>query len=1698
MTEGSLLEMTAAGTIDFGDVDLNDAHVTSVMPDGAGYLGTFVADVTNDSTGDGSGQVTWLFSANNALRQSISAGQVLVQTYTVVIDDGQGGTASQLVTITITGTNNAAVITGDSIGAVVEAGGVNNGIPGTPTDSGDLFADDTDDADNSWEAVGSPTASANGYGTFTVSEFGVWIYTLDNNNAAVQALNGTATLTDSFTVATVDGTEQLVTVTIAAQNDAPVITGDAAGNVIEAGGVNNGTAGVPTDSGDLNSTDVDNSADGWQVVLAGAATANGYGSYALSAAGVWTYTLNDSNAAVQGLNVGGALADSFTVATIDGTLRVVSITIDGANDAAVITGDAAGDVIEAGGINNGAPGVPTDIGDLDSTDVDNPADAWQAVAAGAATVNGYGSYALTAAGVWTYTLDNSNAAVQGLNGAATLTDSFTALTEDGTAHVVSITITGANDTPVAVADGNAGDAVIESGVVAGDPSAAGNVLTNDTDVDTGDSKTVTEVNGSALNVGAPLVGIYGTLTLLADGSWSYALNDADLETNALAEGQVVTDVFSYTVSDANGATSSAALTITITGGNDAPVVTGAVDSGEVTEGALPVMVADGTIDFGDVDLTDAHVTSVTPGGTGYLGTFAADVTNVSTGDGIGQVTWLFAANNVLRQSLGDGQVLVQTYTVVIDDGRGGTDSQLVTITITGTNDAAVITGDSTGAVVEAGGVNNAIPGTPTDSGDLNSTDVDDPADSWEEVVAPTASANGYGTFTITAAGVWTYTLDNSNPTVQSLPAGGSIDDSFTVATIDGTSQVVSITITGTNDAPVAVADGNGGDAVIESGIAAGDPSAAGNVLTNDIDPDIGDSRTVTAVNGSALNVGAPLVGIYGTLTLLADGSWSYALNDADPDTNALAQGQLVSDAFSYTVSDTSGAISSAALTITITGGNDAPVVTGAVDNGTVTEDLPPEAAVGTIDFGDVDLNDAHVTSVTPGGAGYLGTFTASVTNASTGDGVGQVTWQFAANNALLQFLNDNQVLVQTYTVGIADGHGGTASQLVTVTINGTNDAAVISGDSIGAVVEAGGVNNAIAGTPTDSGNLDSTDVDDPADSWEAVVSQTASANGYGTFTITAAGVWTYTLDNTNAAVQAIPAGGSLADSFTVATLDGTSQVVSITITGSNDAPVAVADGNGSDLVIESGVNPGDTPFAGDPSATGNVLTNDTDVDTGDTRTVTAVNGAAVNVGQPLVGIYGTLTLLADGSWSYALNNADPDTNALAQGQVVTDAFTYTMADANGATSSAALTIAITGTNDAPVAVADGNAGDAVTESGVVTGDPSAAGNVLTNDTDVDTSDSKTVTAVNGSALNVGAPLVGIYGTLTLLANGSWTYALNNTDPDTDALMQGQIVTDAFTYTMADANGASSAAGLTITITGTNDAPVAVDDSNAGDAVTETGVVVGDPSAAGNVLTNDTDVDTGDTRTVTAVNGATANVGAPLVGLYGTLTLLANGSWTYTLNDADPDTNALTQGQAASDAFTYTVSDANGGSSTAALTIAITGANDAPVAVDDGNAGDAVTESGVVVGDPSATGNVLTNDIDPDSGDTKTVTEVNGSAANAGASLVGTYGTLTLLADGSWTYTLNDADPDTNALAQGQIVTHVVTYSVSDTSGATSSASLTITITGGNDAPVVTGAVDSGEVTEGSQPVLEVDGTIDFGDVDLNDAHVTSVTPGEAG
>ena len=151
---------------------------------------------------------------------------------------------------------------------------------------------------------------------------------------------------------------------------------------------------------------------------------------------------------MQALNVGQTLTDTLTAITVDGTTQLVTITIHGANDAAVISGVTSGSVIEAGGVANGTPGIPTVTGDLNSTDVDNPNDAWTAVGTPTPGANGYGSYTLTAAGVWAYTLNNNNPAVQALNAGQTLTDTFTAITVDGTQHLVTITINGSNDAAI--------------------------------------------------------------------------------------------------------------------------------------------------------------------------------------------------------------------------------------------------------------------------------------------------------------------------------------------------------------------------------------------------------------------------------------------------------------------------------------------------------------------------------------------------------------------------------------------------------------------------------------------------------------------------------------------------------------------------------------------------------------------------------------------------------------------------------------------------------------------------------------------------------------------------------------------------------------------------------------------------------------------------------------------------------------------------------------------------------------------------------------------------------------------------------------------------------------------------------------------------------------------------------------------------
>ena len=212
-----------------------------------------------------------------------------VANFTVTVSDGTLS-ANQTFTIDINGTNDAAVISGEITGSAIEAGSSAAARSGALTATGTLTNTDVDNPPNTFTEVSSPTPSNAGYGTFTMTAGGVWVYTLDNTNHAVQALNVGDKLTDTFTVTTADGTPQLVTVTINGANDAAIISGDTTGSIIEDDG---DKYGAPTATGKLTDTDVDNPSNTFTAVDTPTASDGGYGTFTMTADGVWTYTLKD-------------------------------------------------------------------------------------------------------------------------------------------------------------------------------------------------------------------------------------------------------------------------------------------------------------------------------------------------------------------------------------------------------------------------------------------------------------------------------------------------------------------------------------------------------------------------------------------------------------------------------------------------------------------------------------------------------------------------------------------------------------------------------------------------------------------------------------------------------------------------------------------------------------------------------------------------------------------------------------------------------------------------------------------------------------------------------------------------------------------------------------------------------------------------------------------------------------------------------------------------------------------------------------------------------------------------------------------------------------------------------------------------------------------------------------------------------------
>jgi VCBS repeat-containing protein len=315
--------------------------------------------------------------------------------------------------------------------------------------------------------------------------------------------------------------------------------------------------------------------------------------------------------------------------------------------------------------------------------------------------------------------------------------------------------------------------------------------------------------------------------------------------------------------------------------------------------------------------------------------------------------------------------------------------------------------------------------------------------------------------------------------------------------------------------------------------------------------------------------------------------------------------------------------------------------------------------------------------------------------------------------------------------------------------------------------------------------------------------------------------------------------------------------------------------------------------AEDTVATGNVLSNDSDVD--DTLTVASFTVAGTagtfNAGQTatIAGV-GTLVINSNGTYTFT-----PVANYNGTVPVVT----YTTN--TGSTST--LTINVTAVNDPSVLVAD---------TQTVAEDTVATGNVLSNDSDVDntlTVASFSIAGVTGTFTPGQTATITGVGTLVINNNGTYTFT-------PVANYNGSV--PVVTYTTN--TGLTST--LTINVTAVNDAPV---DGNETNTVTEDTTLTVLDGAAGDLLNNATDVD-GDTLSITGytIGGITGTqvVGQPVViAGVGTLTINANGSYTFV---------PLANFTGTIPVITYTVSDGKGGTDTSTLTLTMSAINDAPI------------------------------------------------------------------------------------------------------------------------------------------------------------------------
>ena len=1317
--------------------------------------------------------------------------------------------------------------------------------------------------------------------------------------------------------------------------------------------------------------------------------------------------------------------DTFEYAVSDGNLTsntaTVTITIIPINDAPVAVADSYTAVEDVTFNADGTDALTAKVIENDTDTEDNTLEAVLVSDVSNGTLN------LIADGSFTY-LANAN-----YNGP----DSFTYKVIDTTTDVngslesnvvtVDITVTAVDDTPVANDESYTIDE--DNDLIVDGVNLLG-LLDNDTDVEQTPLTDATVVAGPTDSNGTPS----GTLSVFnIDGTFTY-----QPEANFFG-----TVTFTYTTSDTVNTSNEATVTITVNSINDAPDVV--ADTYTIDEDT--VLTADGQAEPGvfsndsdvEADIFKAILVDPVTDGTLNLDEDTGFFTYTPNPDFNGMDSFTYLG----RDADDSAPVMVMiNITPVNDAPRGLPDSYTL-------NEDEPLTAD----------------GVPPNPSLLVGNDVEPDGDNF--TVRPFSITNPeHGGVQIFNNGQFIYTpapnYNGPDSFTYKLVESGT-PDSFESEEI-----TVSLTIVPVNDKPTAGDDTYATDE---------ETALTDNVLTNDVDVD-GDNLTIVITkpaDSGALNLN------------LSTGEFTYT-------PNANFQGI---DTFKYTITDGTLTSDEATATITVANVNDTPVAVA--DSYSVDEDNILTVDINAnhllLNDSDIDVNDVLVavklTDPVDSNQNPAGTI-----NNFIGDGTfeydpdpdfhGDVTFTYQADD---QQASDNLSNVVTVTITVNPVNDAPVSADDTYTVN--EDELLTIDNTVGF--------EGVFDNDTDTENSDLTAI---------LVQDAQDTNGNPTGTLVLdldEGTFTYdSPDDFNGVVtfiyKVIDTEADPADE-----LESADATVTINVTSVNDLPVADDDAytmdedttlTASGLPNEpTGIFDGDSDVEGaftavevsDPTdSNGNVVgTLNMDTSTGlfdytpdahfhgvvtftyqledaepersnvatVTITVNSINDLPIVADDltyttqedtPLTisGAAGllnndnddadddtanlTVTLGADAidanEGTLQLNGVGEFTYTPAQDFEGVATFTYKAIDSEGAESATEATVNITvvGVNDTPVGQGDTYTFDE--DSTLILDGTAGKLSILDNDSDVETANADltiNVTQAPANAFSFNIP-----------ADGLFTYQPN---PDFSG-------TDSFTYTLTDDDGVdpktSAEITVTLNVTNLNDDPVLNDDGNADTYSTDEETQLSVDVASG-VLANDLDVDQNDTLSAAIVAG-TLNPDHSAE-----LTFNADGSFVY-----DPPVDF--EGDFT---FDYEVSDGTVTVGPATVTITVNNINDAPVAVDDPNF---VTneDTDLVIVDPL--NGVLANDTDVDHVTIDlTVTKLTDPLK----------GDVTLNANGTFTYV---PDLDENG-------TDSFTYKVTDAAGDDSGiATVTITITADNDAPVVADyTYDTDE-----DVVLVVDDTVD--------------------